>query len=47
MIFYHNSEKHDYVNLRAYNYLYEFNEDMDRQLFRAGIQLANLLNQIF
>lgn len=38
---------YDYENLRAYNYLYEFNEDMDRQLFRAGIQLANLLNQIF
>ena len=38
---------YDYTNLRAYNYMYEFNEDMDRQLYKAGIQLAELLNELF
>ena len=38
---------YDYTNLRAYSYMYEFNDDMDLQLFRAGIQLANLLNEIY
>lgn len=38
---------YDYTNLRAYNYMYEFNDDMDCQLIRAGLQLANLLNEIF
>lgn len=38
---------YDYTDLRAYNYMYEFSNDMDRQLFRAGIHLANLLNEVF
>jgi hypothetical protein len=38
---------YDYKDLRAYNYMYQFNVDMDRQLFRGGIQLAELLNEIF
>ena len=38
---------HDYTDLRAYNYMYDFNNDLDLQLYRAGIQLANLLNQLY
>ncbi len=38
---------YNYSNLSGYHYMYEFNEDMDRQLFRAGIQLAKLLNEVF
>lgn len=38
---------YDYSNLKGYQYLSEFSDDMDRQLFSAGIQLANLLNEIF
>ena len=37
---------YDYADLRAYNYMYDFNKDMDLQLFRAGMQLANLLNEV-
>lgn len=38
---------YDYTNLRAYNYTYQFNEDLDRQLYRAGIYLAKILNEIY
>ena len=38
---------YDYTDLRAYNYMYDFNNDLDLQLYRAGIQLANLLNQLY
>lgn len=38
---------YDYSSLSAYNYIYQFNDELDSQLFRAGIQLANLLNQIY
>lgn len=38
---------YDYTYLRGYNYMYEFNKDMDWQLFRAGIYLAELLNGVF
>lgn len=37
---------YNYENLSAYNYIYHFGDDMDEQLYRAGIQLANLLNRI-
>ncbi|MFV0390633.1 MAG: S1/P1 nuclease [Paludibacteraceae bacterium] len=35
---------YDYTNLNAYNYMYQFNDDIDSRLFSAGIQLANVLN---
>lgn len=38
---------YDYTNVSAYNYMYELNEDLDRQLFKAGMFLANLLNEIY
>ena len=38
--------KYDYNNLRAYNYMYVFNNDLDELLYRGGIQLANLLNKV-
>ncbi|MHB9057002.1 MAG: S1/P1 nuclease [Paludibacteraceae bacterium] len=38
---------YDYTDLKAYNYIYKFNDDLDIQLYRAGIQLASLLNEIY
>ena len=38
---------YNYTNLRAYSYMYQFNNDLDEMLYRGGIQLANLLNEIF
>ncbi len=38
---------YDYMNLSGYNYIYNFSQDMDIQLYRAGIQLALLLNEIY
>ena len=37
---------YDYSNLQAYDYMYEFSSCLEIQLFRAGMQLANLLNEI-
>lgn len=37
---------YDYEDLNPYNYVYHFGDDIDEQLYRAGIQLANLLNKI-
>lgn len=38
---------YDYTNLNAYLYIYQFKDDKDRQLYKAGIQLAKLLDKIF
>lgn len=37
--------EYDYTNLKPYSYRHEFNDDLDRQLFQAGLQLANILNE--
>lgn len=37
---------YDYEDLNAYKYIYRFSDDIDQQLYRAGIQLARLLNSI-
>lgn len=37
---------YNYEDLNPYDYQYHFGDDIDEQLFRAGIQLANLLNRI-
>lgn len=37
---------YDYTKLNSYDYMYHFQDDIDLQLYRAGIQLANLLNSI-
>lgn len=36
----------DYENLNPYDYIYRFGDDIDEQLYRAGIQLSNLLNRV-
>ena len=43
------SEVYDYdlSNTNNYHYLYRFMEQQDEMLFRGGIQLANILNEIF
>lgn len=38
---------YNYTDIRPYNYMYELNEDLDRQLYKAGMFLANLLNEIY
>ncbi len=38
---------YNYADVNAYNYIYEFTNDLDRQLYKAGIFLANLLNEIY
>lgn len=35
---------YDYTKMNAFKYLYEFNNEIDSQLFSAGIQLAKILN---
>lgn len=38
---------YDLSNTNNYHYLYRFMEQQDEMLFRGGIQLANILNDIF
>lgn len=38
---------YDMSNKNNYHYAYRFMGDLDEQLYRAGIQLANILNKIF
>ena len=38
---------YDMSDTNSYHYLYRFMEQQDEMLFRAGIQLANILNDIF
>ena len=38
---------YDMSNTNSYHYLYRFMEQQDEMLFRGGMQLANILNDIF
>ena len=38
---------YDMSNTNTYHYLYRFMSQQDEMLFRGGIQLANILNEIF
>lgn len=38
---------YDYTGSYSYRYLYEFSKELDVMLYRAGIQLAKLLNDIY
>ena len=38
---------YDYSDTNSYHYLYFFSDKQDEMLYRAGIQLANILNSIF
>lgn len=38
---------YDYTDTNCYYYLYFFTHKQDEMLYRGGIQLANILNDIF
>jgi hypothetical protein len=38
---------YDYTDTSNYHYIYRFSNDTDEMLYRGGIQLANVLNEIF
>ena len=39
--------KYDYSNMRHYTYNFMYKDKLDEMLYRAGIQLANTLNEIY
>ena len=39
--------KYDYANMRHYAYNFMYKDKLDEMLYRAGIQLANTLNEIY